>query len=157
MSGTLSEQATSTPAIVTLSPAHYIYVQRSGDSIPSAAQQSWHAASAIIPTIQKNHHVISQAGVYKIRPVTYCAGVIVQDAPELADGSTPVLPSGCDYMIVPGGRYVKHVSPGSYENLPAAYQRTYEYIKEHQMTVRDDAYHMETYGADTSLIFIPVQ
>ncbi len=129
--------------IITFPVTHYVYIEKEG-AFHLTAMAAWAELHALIPKLADNAKIKGYMSLYKVAPLTYCAGVSVEAMPQK-------LPTGLKYMKFPGGKYSRFKFTGPYTGLPAASGKVFETIVKDQIQVRDD-YFIESYVSDPKVL-----
>jgi effector-binding domain-containing protein len=121
---------TEQPELVNWPETHYVFVERIGPFMENAGA-AWQQAHPLIPALSENNKVTGYMARYKMGPKIYRAGFSISAPPVK-------LPDGLKYEKFPGGKYVRFVLTGPYENLPQASGRAWAIVAEKTIDVRDD-------------------
>jgi len=78
-----------------------------------------------------NNKITGYMALYKMGPKIYRAGFSLAASPVK-------LPEGLKYEKIHGGKYVRFVLTGPYDNLPQASGRAWAIVGERKIEVRDD-------------------
>ena len=118
------------PELVTWPEMDYVFVERVGPFMGNAGA-AWQQAHPLVPALVENNKITGYMALYKRGPKIYRAGFSL-DAPPVK------LPGGLQYEKFHGGKYVRFVLTGPYDNLPHASGRAWEIVAEKKIDVRDD-------------------
>lgn len=119
---------------------HYVFIEKVGPFMETA-KQAWDALHPLMPDLEKDHKVTGSMALYKFKPETYRAGLILASKPKN-------LPPGMAYEKVPGGKYAKWVLTGPYQDLPEACGYVFDkFIPQHKIKMRK-AWCIEHYTND---------
>ncbi|QNI36481.1 GyrI-like domain-containing protein [Edaphobacter albus] len=118
------------PEIVTQPTTHYVFIEKIGPFLNTAAQ-AWQELHHLEPAISKHNKISGAMALYKIGPKVYRAGFLLAAAPEQ-------LPPDVQSIQFGGGKYSRFVLTGSYSNLPEASGRVWSIVGEKKIPLRDD-------------------
>lgn len=127
------------PELVTWPEMHYVFVERIGPFMQNAGA-AWQQVHPLMPALSENNKVTGYMALYKMGPKIYRAGFSIAGPPVK-------LPEGLSYEKIRGGKYVRFILTGPYDQLPQASGRAWEIVGEKKLEVRDD-FAIENYVND---------
>jgi len=127
------------PDSVTWPETHYVFIEKIGP-FQTNAPQSWQELHKLTAAIAAHNTITGYFSLYSMPKQIYRAGVSLAAAPE-------DLPSGLQYELFPGGKYIRFVLTGPYSQLPEASGRVFGVVAEKKIPLRDD-YNIENYVND---------
>ncbi|MGH9562886.1 MAG: GyrI-like domain-containing protein [Terracidiphilus sp.] len=136
---------TTRPEIVDFPNSHYVFIERVGN-IPANAPGAWKAFDKFMPVLMEHNQITAPAGVYALNREAnreiYRAGFLLA-APPVS------LPAEIRYERLSGGRYVRFMLTGPFDQLPEATKRAFEIIAEEKISL-GDGFNIEQYLTDPS-------
>ena len=130
------------PEVVNFPEMHYVFVERIGPFMQNAGA-AWQEAHRLVPALRENNQIVGYMALYKMGAKIYRAGFSTAASPAK-------VPQGMKYEKVPGGKYVRFVLTGPYDQLPEASGRVWAFVGEKKIDVRDD-FAIENYVNDPSV------
>jgi effector-binding domain-containing protein len=130
---------TQEPEIVTWPEMHYVFIEKVGPFMETAAK-AWQSLHQVVPAISEHNKITGYTSLYNVEPKIYRAGVSLAAEPQN-------LPEGVRYEKFKGGRYSRFVLTGPYSLLPEACGRVFDIVSEKKIQLRDD-YGIENYVND---------
>jgi effector-binding domain-containing protein len=127
------------PELVTWPETHYVFVERIGPFMQNAGA-AWQQAHSLAAALSENNRITGYMALYKMGAKIYRAGFAIAGPPVK-------LPEGLSYEKLPGGKYIRFVLTGPYDQLPQASGRAWQIIGEKKIEVRDD-FAIENYVND---------
>jgi effector-binding domain-containing protein len=121
---------TQNPELVNAPEMHYVFVERIGPFMENAGA-AWQQAHSMVPALLENNEITGYMALYRVGPKIYRAGFSISSAPVK-------LPEGFKYEKFHGGKYVRFVLTGPYDNLPQASGRAWAVVGEKKIDIRDD-------------------
>ena len=120
--------------------SHYLFLEKS-DPFQETAPACWQQFHKVFPQLQKDYPKKAVASLYKVSPtMIYRAGMMTDSTPKN-------LPDGIRHEKFEGGKYIRFVLKGSFNQLPEACGRVFEIVKAKQIKVRE-GYYIENYVTD---------
>lgn len=123
---------------VNLPERHFLYITKAG-AFSETASACWAQFGPVIPVLRENHHGLGNAAMFNKELNQYFAGIFASAEP-LSD-----LPGEVSHMTFTGGKYLQFTLQGPYHELPQAWGRVFEILKEKEVMVRDGLF-LEEYG-----------
>jgi effector-binding domain-containing protein len=127
------------PELVNWPETDYVFVERIGPFMENAGV-AWQQAHSFVPALMENNTVTGYMALYKMGPKIYRAGFSISGPPVK-------LPDGLKYEKFAGGKYLRFVLTGPYNDLPAASGRAWAIAGEKKIEIRDD-FAIENYVKD---------
>lgn len=138
----IKKMLTEVPQVVHLPDSHYLFIEAFGP-FQNTAPNTWGEFHKHMPSLLTTFNMVHVCSFYKIEPPQYRAGMIIDSAPSLES-----LPEGLSYELVTGGKYVKYVYTGPYDNLGEMVGRMYKLFGEQTEHVKRDGFAIEMYTND---------